>query len=253
VSWQQQLFLRPGLVRALRGVARRLGFEVTGLGPHDAEPHWLEIYDRVEPFTMTSLSRVFACIAAAEHVSKRGIEGAIVECGVWKGGSSMAALLALVRRSDFSREVWLYDTYEGMTAPGEHDAEANKQLFASHSRDDGSSDWCRAELGEVFANIESCGYPMAQMKFIKGRVEKTIPGALPDRISVLRLDTDFYESTRHELEHLYPRLSSGGILMIDDYGAHAGAKRAVDEFLLEESIDVFLSRIDSSGRLLIKP
>jgi len=83
-------------------------------------------------------------------------------------------------------------------------------------------------------------------------VEQTIPGDLPDRISVLRLDTDFYESTRHELEYLYPRLSSGGILMIDDYGAYAGAKRAVDDFLLKESINGFLNRIDSSGRLLIK-
>ena len=94
---------------------------------------------------------------------------------------------------------------------------------------------------------------MERVKFVKGRVEETIPRNLPDQISLLRLDTDFYESTRHELEHLYPRLSSGGILIIDDYGAFAGAQRAVHEFMASQHLNVFLHRIDSTGRLLVKP
>ena len=253
MQWQTRLFLRPGLVRLLKRLARRLGFEVIALGPYDVEPHYMEIYDRVEPFTMTSMSRVFACIAAVEHVSDRGIPGAIVECGVWRGGSTMAALLALTRRSDVSRDVWLYDTFEGMVAPGQHDADTEKRLFSSYSRDDGGSDWCRADLGEVYANVASCGYPMDRVRFVKGRVEQTLPHNAPEHISVLRLDTDFYESTRAELENLFPRLSSGGCLLIDDYGAFAGAKRAVDEFLAGHGITAFLARIDSTGRVLIKP
>ena len=94
---------------------------------------------------------------------------------------------------------------------------------------------------------------MDRVKFVKGRVEDTIPRNLPEKISVLRLDTDWYESTRHELEHLFPRLSAGGILMIDDYGAYAGARRAVDEIFAKHSVEAFLHRIDSSGRLLVKP
>ncbi len=234
-------------------MARRLGFDVIALSANDVEPHYFEINDRVEPFTMTSLSRVFALIAAAEHVSGKGVQGAVVECGVWKGGSTMAALLALARLKDFSREVWLYDTFEGMAAPTRQDGDEHTQLFTSYARDDGGSDWCRAEIGEVVTNIESCGYPMEKVKFVKGRVEDTIPGNLPDRISVLRLDTDWYESTKHELEHLYPRLASGGILIIDDYGAFAGVKQAVDEYFAAQKIDSFLHRIDTTGRLLVKP
>jgi O-methyltransferase len=250
MNWKHKLFLRPNLVRTLKRIARQIGFDVTALSPYDVEGYYFEINDRVEAFTMTSLSRVFSFIAASEYVSRLGINGAIVECGVWKGGSTMAALLALARRGDFSREVWLYDTFEGMVKPTENDGEVDKQLFTSYAREDGGSDWCRAELGEVITNIESCGY---QIKFVKGRVEDTIPRNLPDQISVLRLDTDWYESTRHELEYLYPLLSSGGILIIDDYGAFAGAKRAVQEFMVSQKLDVFLHRIDSTGRLLLKP
>lgn len=253
MSWHHQLFVRPGLVRRLKAVARRLGFDVIALSANDVEPHYFAINDRVEPFTMTSLSRVFAIIAAAEHVSRKGVNGAIVECGVWKGGSTMAALLALARLNDFSRDVWLYDTFEGMAAPTQHDGDEHTQLFTSYARTDGGSDWCRAEQSEVVANIQSCGYPMEKIRFVKGKVEDTIPGHLPDKISVLRLDTDWYASTKHELEHLYPRLVSGGILIIDDYGAFAGAKQAVDEYFAAHKIDTYLHRIDSTGRLLVKP
>lgn len=253
MSWQYKLFLRPGLVRTLKRMARKAGFDVGALSPHDVEPHYFAIHERVEPFTMTSLGRVFALIAAAEHVSRKNLPGAVVECGVWKGGSTMAALLALVHMGDTSREVWLYDTFEGMAAPTSHDGDEHLELFTDFSRADGGSDWCRAEQGEVVTNIQSCGYPMEKVRFIKGKVEDTIPARIPEQISILRLDTDWYSSTKHELEHLYPRLVSGGMLIIDDYGAFAGAKQAVDEYFAEHRIDAFLHRIDSTGRLLIKP
>lgn len=253
MSWHHQLFVRPNLVRKLKGIARKLGFDIVALCANDVEPHYFEIYDRVEPFTMTSLSRVFAVVAAAEHVSTHNIPGAIVECGVWRGGSSMAALLALALKKDYSREIWLYDTYDGMTAPTLPDGDTHTQLFSTYARADGGNDWCRAELGEVYENIASCRYPMENIKFVKGRVEETIPNNVPEQISILRLDTDWYESTKHELEQLYPRLIPGGILIIDDYGAFAGAKRAVDEYFAAEKINAFLHRIDTTGRLLIKP
>jgi O-methyltransferase len=83
-------------------------------------------------------------------------------------------------------------------------------------------------------------------------VEDTIPNNIPEKIAILRLDTDWYESTRHELVHLFPRLSPYGVLIIDDYGCWQGAKKAVDEYISENNLRIFLSRIDSTGRIAIK-
>src|SRR5262249_25761216 len=110
--------------------------------------------------------------------------------------------------------------------------------------------WCYSGLDEVASNMRSTGYPDDLVHLVKGKVEETIPGAAPAQIAVLRLDTDWYESTRHELEHLYPRLAPGGVLIIDDYGYWAGARKAVDEYFQGS---LFLSRIDGTGRIAIKP
>jgi hypothetical protein len=83
-------------------------------------------------------------------------------------------------------------------------------------------------------------------------VERTVPAAAPPALALLRLDTDWYESTRHELEHLYPRLSAGGVLIIDDYGHWKGSRRATDEFIAATPDFGLLSRIDGTGRLAIK-
>jgi hypothetical protein len=95
-------------------------------------------------------------------------------------------------------------------------------------------------------------YPPEKVHFIKGLVENTVPDNAPERISILRLDTDWYESTRHELEHLYPRLVSGGVLIIDDYGYWRGSTQAVDEFLEATRERLLLLRA-STGRIAVKP
>jgi len=109
---------------------------------------------------------------------------------------------------------------------------------------------CYSPLEEVKRNMEATGYPPAQISYIKGKVEDTLPAEAPAQIAVLRLDTDWYESTRHELVHLYPRLSPGGVLIIDDYGYWTGARKAVDEYFRDS---LFLGRIDDTGRIAIKP
>jgi O-methyltransferase len=83
-------------------------------------------------------------------------------------------------------------------------------------------------------------------------VEDTLPDQAPERIALLRLDTDWYASTKHELEQLYPRLAEGGVLIVDDYGHYEGARRAVDEYFRAAGEPVLLNRIDFSGRLVIK-
>jgi hypothetical protein len=105
-------------------------------------------------------------------------------------------------------------------------------------------------MEDVRANLLSTGYPAEKIHLIKGKVEDTIPGTLPRGLSILRLDTDWYESTRHELIHLYPLLHPKGVLIIDDYGDWQGAKKAVDEYFKES--EIFLHRIDRTGRIAIK-
>ena len=209
----------------------------------------LNVLGRVLPFTMTSPERIVAVCSAVKYVEANKIPGAFVECGVWKGGSSMAAALTFTE----PRAFFLFDTFEGMSAPTEQDRRAaDGQPASGILSAAGKSGRIRAysPLEEVKHNMDSTGYPTTHVTYVKGKVEDTIPRSAPERISILRLDTDWYESTRHELEHLYPRLSPGGVLIIDDYGYWMGSRKAVDEYF---GGSVFLSRIDNTGRVAIKP
>jgi hypothetical protein len=96
------------------------------------------------------------------------------------------------------------------------------------------------------------GYPKEKLHYVQGKVEDTIPGAAPGQIALLRLDTDWYESTHHELIHLYPRLSAGGVLIVDDYGHWQGSRRAVDEWIAQTGARILLNRIDYTGRVAVK-
>jgi hypothetical protein len=168
----------------------------------------------------------------------------------------MAALLMLIRQGDLSRRVFLYDTFEGMSAPTKRDRTLDGELASqllSESSKTAESVWCCASLEDVRRNVLGVGYPVDNVHFVKGRVEETIPSVIPDRIALLRLDTDWYESTKHELKHLFPKLVPGGVLIVDDYGHWQGAKDAVDEYFLESDIHVLLNRIDYTGRIAVRP
>lgn len=213
------------------------------------------IVSRVEPCTMTSLERRASLIGAVDHVVRHRLPGDIVECGVWRGGSMMAIALALMARGDTSRHLYLYDTFEGMSEPTEHDRALSGELAQAQlertERDHPL--WAVASLEDVQANLASTGYPADQIHCVRGKVEDTIPGVLPaGRIALLRLDTDWYESTLHELHHLYPRLVRHGLLIIDDYGHWQGARRAVDEYFAQSAEPVFLHRVDYTARLVVK-
>src|SRR5262249_10159363 len=151
-------------------------------------------------------------------------------------------------------QLYLYDTFEGMTKPTELDksydgAAASDQLKSVPER---TGVWCYAQLDEVRANLLSTSYPTEHLHFIRGRVEDTIPTQVPPQIALLRLDTDWYESTRHELEHLYPLLSHGGVIIIDDYGHWQGAKKATDEFFNAMRTPILFNRLDYTGRIAVK-
>jgi O-methyltransferase len=219
----------------------------------DVDERIRETYRRVAPYTMTSPERIAAVCDAVSYATRAGIPGAYVECGVWRGGSSMAAALSLLALGDSERQLYLFDTFEGMSAPSEHDLRANDRTAAADILESSNSAdimWCRASLEDVTANMASTGYPPGNVTYCKGMVESTLPGQAPEQIAILRLDTDWYESTRHELEHLYPRLAVGGVLIVDDYGYWAGARKAVDEYFAGRPI--LLNRIDRTGRIAVK-
>jgi hypothetical protein len=145
-----------------------------------------------------------------------------------------------------------------MTEPGVNEVDfrgrrAVDLLRAQTKSTSADSIWCYAPLRGVRDALATTGYPDSLVHFVEGPVEETIPGDVPDQISLLRLDTDWYESTRHELEHLFPLLAPGGVLIIDDYGHHHGCRQATDEYLAGLPESVLLSRIDYSCRMAVKP
>ena len=212
------------------------------------------IWERVAPFTMTSPERMQALVDSVRYLERHQIDGAFVECGVWRGGSMMAAALAL--SGNTNRELYLFDTFDGLPPPGDLDVDFNGVSAAELTANDPSRVGpitAVAHLDEVRRNMTSTGYPDSQVHYIEGMVEDTIPELAPEQIALLRLDTDWYESTRHELLHLFPRVVSGGVLIVDDYGHWKGARQAVDDYLDATGIRLLLCRIDFTGRIAVVP
>ncbi len=225
----------------------------------DSSESQRNIIEAVTPYTMTSPERILALCDAVEYVCQNEIAGDIVECGVWKGGSMAAVARTLKTMSATERTLWMYDTYDGMSEPTENDVDlyghsadrmlADADLEKSEAPD---SIWCRCGLETVRQTLLETNYPESMLRFVKGKVEDTLPLESPDQIAILRLDTDWYESTLCELEVLFPKLVPGGVLIIDDYGHWQGCRKAVDEYFAKHNVKMFLHRVDYTGRLGIK-
>ena len=235
------------------GLRRRLAERLVGApGPPAADidrvaSEFGVLSEQVAPYTLTPKESRYALYGAVCHIVETGVPGDVVECGVWRGGSAMLAALTLLELGETDRTIWLYDTYAGMP-PDPSDLDVNRfgvsarEMLDSRERIAGAKNvWVYATLEDVRANMESTGYP--NVRYIEGKIEDTIPAQTPERISLLRLDTDWYRSTRHELEHLWPLLEPGGVFILDDYGWWDGARRAVDEFGLGE----LLIRVGDEG------
>jgi O-methyltransferase len=219
------------------------------------------IIEQTLPHSITSRERIVAVMDAVRYVVDRDIPGGLAECGVWRGGSIMAMILTLQDLGRDDRDLYLYDTFEGMTPP----TEADGQLEGKHALEiwneaEGTEDraWGHFFNPEIFnedvvrENVLGTGYPAERVHFVRGKVEDTLPGQAPDEVALLRLDTDWYESTKHELVHLYPRLSDRGVLIIDDYGHWKGSRKAVDEYFAGDATPILLNRIDYTGRIGVK-
>jgi hypothetical protein len=204
---------------------------------------------------MASRERMYAMFQATRHVVAARVPGDLVECGVWRGGSSMIGALTLLGAGDHSRRLWLYDTFAGMPAPTGRDvAPDGRPALSEWARNQrgARNEWCYAPLEEVRDNLLATGIGPGRLELVAGRVQDTLPGRVPSEIALLRLDTDWYESTRHELTHLFGLLSPGGVLIVDDYGHWQGARQAVDEYFQATGVHMLRHRIDYTGRIGIK-
>lgn len=215
-----------------------------------------EIISEISPYTMTSKERLKTLINSVEYLVKNNIKGDFVECGVWKGGSSMAIAKTLLANKISNEVVWLFDTFEGMPEPTDIDIDpygklAKERMLSEPKETSGV--WAYSPFDEVKKNLQSTGYPENNLRFKKGKVEDTLfENDIPEKIALLRLDTDWYESTKIELEVLFPKVVKNGIIIVDDYGHWKGCKKAVDEYITKNKLIVYLHRIDYTSRLLVK-
>jgi hypothetical protein len=209
--------------------------------------------------SMTSENNLATTALACKYILESNIEGDFMECGVWRGGHSIIAA-SLLKNSD--KKIYLLDTYSGMAKPDARDiritdGQSAEAIFEARRIGADSSDWCLASLEEVKQNIKNFGLDdmihKNQTIFITGKAEDVLidPATnLPKKISCLRLDTDWYKSTKVELEILWPRITLGGVLIIDDYGHWDGCMRAVNEYF--DGARLFMAPIDGSARVAVK-
>jgi hypothetical protein len=234
----------------------RLGYVLGTPVPHHFDDRLASLVKRVRRDTLTSAERIAAVSDATAYLADAEIEGAFVECGVWRGGSMMAVALTLLERGITDRDLYLFDTFAGMTEPSAEDTASPYDGYSPHRRWRRhralGREWAGVPADVVRERVESTGYPAERIHLVEGMVEDTLPDHAPERIALLRLDTDWYASTKHELLTLYPRLTDGGVLIVDDYGHYEGARRAVDEYFGERDQAPLLSRIDYTGRMAVK-
>ena len=226
--------------------------------PYDifGDKEFMDLYNTCKDYTMTSLERMYSLYNSMHYIITNKIEGDLVECGVWKGGSAMLMALMLKKHGIMDKKIHLYDTFEGMSEPSSIDKTINavnaSTLLSKQKKENERSVWCYSPMEEVTKTLFSIGYPQKNLIFVKGKVEDTLLEQVPAKISLLRLDTDWYESTKIELQILYPLLSEKGVLIIDDFGYWEGAQKAVMEYFTQNDNHQFLHRIDYTGRLIIK-
>ncbi len=242
------MFKLHNLAAMANGILHKFDVHVTRYGykqkPFVDKAFW-KVHEKWQSKTMISWQGCYDAYNAAKYVAQSRIEGDIVECGVWKGGSSIIMTETLGAYGCTDKSIYMYDTFTGMTEPDSRDVglQSQAEAHATWKRQQGDTHnaWAYAGLEEVRENVARANYAFEKFIFVKGDVCETIPGIIPKKISILRLDTDWYKSTHHELVHLFPRLSLGGILIVDDYGTYSGARDAVNNYLEEQNIRILLT------------
>jgi O-methyltransferase len=225
--------LGAGLLR-LRNAWQRLRWR-----PRDAaEKAQKETIRRIAPFTMVDVPRLRTLLQLSERLVADDVEGAIVECGCWRGGT-LALLDWNVRRLGSPRPIVAFDSFAGLPRPGIHDGEEARAAYAPG--------WCLATPRDLERAARRCGGSTEAWRVIPGWFSDTLPRCDTGEIALLNIDADWYESVRSCLVHLYERVVPGGFVAIDDYGRWPGCDRAVDEILAASGDEVHLVRESRYG------
>jgi O-methyltransferase len=211
----------------------------------------LNFLQKISKFSMCSAANHWAIIQSISHIKSLELDGDLVECGVFEGGN-LILYEYLNQKNNLKKKIYAYDTFEGMTKAYEIDKDLKNNSAIKIKKN--NSKWCYAHIDTVKKNIISFNQSLKNFIFIQGDVLNTLNNKknLPKKISLLRLDTDFYHSTMKELEILYPRLVKNGVLIIDDYGHWEGSRKAVDEYFNLKKKFRWFQRIDYASRLYIK-
>jgi len=244
----------------IRKLVNKLGVEIrklptaNSLFPIEATSEHRKMILNANKYSMTGVTRMWALTQAFEYVQANNVLGDFVECGVWQGGN-LILLSSLQASGESERMIYGFDTFTGMSIPSEYDKDmrgvsATVMMSKKTKKDGDYSIHAFASLELVNQNLKN--NDSRNIRLVKGDVATTLldQSNLPSRISILRLDTDWYESTKIELEILYPLLAPGGVLIIDDYGHYAGARKAVDEYFGSKM--PWLHYVDYTCRLVVK-
>jgi len=242
----------------VRKARRRPGFGPTRLEKLRLDKEFIELVQSANGIDRFS-EKLFTTYQATQYLVRNEIPGDFVECGVYKGRHICMMAITLLQLGVTEREIYLYDTFAGMTEPGPEDRRAGGRLDAEGLRAKWQSLrrgqrnlWAYAPLEQVRRNVYATGYPTERFHFVNGNIKETIPNGFHSSIALLRLDTDWYELTRHELGHLYGLLAPKGVLIVDDYGSLEGARKAVEEFFAARNDFPFLFRTTKNERAMIK-
>jgi O-methyltransferase len=172
-----------------------------------------------------------------EYIRRNNIHGDFVECGVWKGGIILGIMEYLYYHNMMDRRVWLYDTFNGLTEPTEEDYEINGSHISTRRQweqqrvNETTNQWCLSTLDEVKNNLSKSNFPKENVVYVVGDICETLKlqQNIPNEICLLRLDTDWYESTKMEMDVLYPKVVCNGVVIVDDYNYWNGSRKAIDE------------------------
>lgn len=251
--------LKAKLKRETRRIGRQLNPSAATssepVEPLDLTTEEKALIKQVQPYTMTSMERIASLSRAVDYVIANRIEGDFVECGVAAGGSSMAMMLRLTALGATDRRVWMYDTYEGMPEPTEEDRGRYGETAIARYRQrlkDGVSTWINHPIEAVKAAVATTGYPAGLVTYVQGKVEETLPLRKPEKLAILRMDTDWHASTAAEMDNLWPRLSVGGIAIADDYYRWRGSRKAIDDYTAAHGLRLFWARIDDHAAVAVK-
>ena len=209
------------------------------------------LIESIGEHSLTPFIRRWTLIKSLHYINKKKLIGDIVECGIWRGGNLfLAKKIQDKYPNELKRKLYGFDTFEGMPKPSFHDGVKINEVFQNFK--DRNLPWTKASLDDVKNSTNFFFNDVDDFNFIKGMVEDTLMNKknLPNKISLLRLDTDLYESTKIELNILYPLLVEKGVLIIDDYGDFPGCRKAVDEYFLDKN--VLMTSVDKSCRLIVK-